>query len=43
MEKAGGLRDGGAFWDRMATSPCGNSVMDEDRHLIRRWNEFITT
>jgi len=43
MEKAGGLRDGGAFWDRMGNIAVWNSVMDEDRHLIRRWNEFITT
>lgn len=43
MEKAGNTRDGGAFWDRMGNIAVWNSVMDEDRYLIRRWNEFITT
>jgi putative spermidine/putrescine transport system substrate-binding protein len=43
MEKAGGVRDGGAFWDRLGNIAVWNSVMDEDRYLTRRWNEFITT
>ena len=43
MEKAGNMRDGGAFWDRMGNIAVWNSVMDEDRYLTRRWNEFITS
>jgi putative spermidine/putrescine transport system substrate-binding protein len=43
MEKAGGVRDGGGFWDRMGNIAVWNSVMDEDRYLTRRWNEFITS
>jgi putative spermidine/putrescine transport system substrate-binding protein len=43
MEKAGSTRDGGAFWDRMGNIAVWNSVMDEDRYLTRRWNEFITS
>ena len=43
MEKAGGSRDGGAFWERMGNIAVWNSVMDEDRYLTRRWNEFITS
>jgi putative spermidine/putrescine transport system substrate-binding protein len=43
MEKAGRSRDGGAFWDRMGNIAVWNSVMDEDRYLTRRWNEFITS
>jgi len=43
MEKAGNTRDGGAFWDRMGNIAVWNSVMDEDRYLTRRWNEFITS
>jgi len=43
MEKAGATRDGGAFWDRMGNIAVWNSVMDEDRYLTRRWNEFITS
>jgi putative spermidine/putrescine transport system substrate-binding protein len=43
MEKAGRARDGGAFDDRMGHVAVWNSVMDEDRYLTRRWNEFITS
>jgi putative spermidine/putrescine transport system substrate-binding protein len=35
MEKAGCTRDGGAFWDRMGNVAVWNTVMDEDRYLIR--------
>ncbi len=42
MEKAGNKRDGGSFWERMGNIAVWNSVMDEDRYLTRRWNEFIT-
>ncbi len=41
MEKAGAARDGGSFEDRMGAVACWNSVMDEDRYMVRRWNEFI--
>ena len=43
MEKAGNVRDGGAFWDRLGNIAVWNAVMDEDRHLTRKWNEFITS
>ena len=43
MEKAGRKRDGGAFWERMGSIAVWNTVMDEDRYLTRRWNEFITS
>ncbi len=43
MEKAGRSRDGGGFWQRMGNIAVWNSVMDEDRYLTRRWNEFITS
>ena len=42
MEKKGATRDGGALWERRAMSPSGTRVMDEDRYLTRRWNEFIS-
>jgi putative spermidine/putrescine transport system substrate-binding protein len=41
MEKAGAVRDGGAFADRMGRVACWNAVMDEDRYMVRKWNEFI--
>ncbi|TIX19233.1 MAG: ABC transporter substrate-binding protein, partial [Mesorhizobium sp.] len=41
MEKAGAVRDGGSFVERMGKVACWNSVMDEDRYMVKRWNEFI--
>jgi putative spermidine/putrescine transport system substrate-binding protein len=41
MEKAGQVRDGGSFEDRMGAVACWNAVMDENRHMVRKWNEFI--
>jgi putative spermidine/putrescine transport system substrate-binding protein len=43
MEKAGNTRDGGSIWQRLGNIAVWNSVMDEDRYLTRRWNEFITS
>ncbi len=41
MEKAGAVRDGGSFNDRMGAVACWNAVMDENKYLVRKWNEFI--
>jgi putative spermidine/putrescine transport system substrate-binding protein len=41
IESAGAVRDGGSFWTRMGSVACWNSVMDEDRYMVRKWNEFI--
>jgi putative spermidine/putrescine transport system substrate-binding protein len=41
MEKAGTVRDGGSFADRMGAVACWNAVMDENRYMVRKWNEFI--
>jgi putative spermidine/putrescine transport system substrate-binding protein len=41
--KAGEVRDGGSFDQRMGNVAVWNSVMDEDRYLTRKWNEFIST
>jgi putative spermidine/putrescine transport system substrate-binding protein len=41
METAGAVRDGGSFYDRMGAVACWNAVMDENTHLVRKWNEFI--
>jgi putative spermidine/putrescine transport system substrate-binding protein len=42
MDKAGSTRDGGAFWERMGKVACWNTVMDEDRYMVRRWNDFVS-
>ena len=41
IEKAGAVRDGGSFEDRMGKVACWNSVMDENQYMVRKWNEFI--
>ncbi|MGE0005733.1 MAG: PotD/PotF family extracellular solute-binding protein [Parvibaculaceae bacterium] len=43
MEKPGAIRDGGAYAERTGNFACWNTVMDEDKYLIRRWNEFIAS
>ncbi|MFT6222495.1 MAG: putative spermidine/putrescine transport system substrate-binding protein [Paracoccaceae bacterium] len=41
MEKAGAVRDGGSFYERMGAVACWNAVMDENQYMVRKWNEFI--
>ncbi len=41
MEKAGTKRDGGSFEERMGAVACWNAVMDENRYMVQKWNEFI--
>jgi putative spermidine/putrescine transport system substrate-binding protein len=43
MEDAGHVRDGGSFWERMGNIACWNTLMDENRYMIRRWNEFVAS
>ena len=43
MEDRGHVRDGGAFWERMGHVACWNTLMDENRYMIRKWNEFIAS
>ena len=41
LEKAGAVRDGGSFAERMGRVACWNSAMTEDRYLVQKWNEFV--
>lgn len=43
MEQVGRARDGGSFEQRMGNIACWNTVMDEDRYMIQRWNDFISS
>ena len=43
MEGPGAKRDGGSFYDRMGAVACWNAVMDENQHMVRKWNEFIAS
>ena len=42
IDKTGAVRDGGAFMERMGHVACWNSVMDQDRYMVGKWNEFIS-
>jgi len=43
LEKAGALRDGGSYEDRMGKRcPAGMPSMDENDYMVRKWNEFIS-
>lgn len=41
IESKGAVRDGGSFEERMGNVVCWNSVMQEQTHLVQKWNEFI--
>ncbi len=41
LEKAGAIRDGGSYEERMGGVACWNAVMDENDYMVRKWNEFI--
>jgi putative spermidine/putrescine transport system substrate-binding protein len=41
IESTGAVHDGGSFWDRMGRVSVWNTVMDEDRYMVRKWNEFV--
>ncbi len=43
MEKPGAVRDGGSYAERTGNFACWNTVMDEDKYLVQRWNEFIAS
>ena len=43
LEKAGGVRDGGSYTERMGAISCWNAVMDENAYLVRKWNEFVAS
>ena len=41
LEKAGAVRDGGSFEERMGKVVVWNSTMEEQVYLVQKWNEFI--
>ena len=41
IAEPGEIRDGGSYWERMGSVAVWNTVMDEDRYMVRKWNEFI--
>ena len=41
LEKAGAVRDGGSYNERMGAVACWNAVMDENEYMVKKWNAFI--
>ncbi|CAG2146678.1 ABC transporter substrate-binding protein [Ralstonia mannitolilytica] len=41
LTKAGSVRDGGSYEQRMGGIACWNAVMDENEYMVRKWNEFV--
>ncbi|ORE94380.1 twin-arginine translocation pathway signal [Stappia sp. 22II-S9-Z10] len=43
LAKAGEVRDGGSYQDRLGAISCWNAVMDENVYMVRKWNEFVAS
>jgi len=43
LASAGEVRDGGSYETRMGGVACWNAVMDENRYMVRKWNEFVAS
>jgi putative spermidine/putrescine transport system substrate-binding protein len=41
LEKAGKVRDGGSYEQRMGGIACWNALMDENTYMVQKWNEFV--
>ncbi len=41
LAKAGSVRDGGSYEQRMGGIACWNAVMDENAYMVQKWNEFV--
>ena len=41
LHKAGGVRDGGSYEQRMGAISCWNALMDENTYMVQKWNEFV--
>lgn len=41
IDGPGAVRDGGSFSERMSKIACWNTSMDNDRYLVRKWNDFV--
>ena len=41
LAKAGDVRDGGAYMERVGKVACWNSGIDENQYMVRKCKEFI--
>ena len=43
LASKGEIRDGGSYEDRMGGVACWNATMDENKYMVRKWNEMIAS
>ena len=43
LAAVGEVRDGGSYEDRMGGVACWNATMDENKYMVRKWNEMIAS
>ena len=43
LASKGEIRDGGSYNDRMGAVACWNATMDENKYMVRKWNEMIAS
>tara|TARA_E500000178_G_scaffold338874_1_gene379691 strand:- start:252 stop:1529 length:1278 start_codon:yes stop_codon:yes gene_type:complete len=43
LASAGEKRDGGSYEDRMGGVACWNATMDENKYMVRKWNEMVAS
>ena len=43
LASVGEVRDGGSYEDRMGSVACWNATMDENKYMVRKWNEMIAS
>ena len=41
LGSVGEVRDGGSYEDRMGGVACWNATMDENKYMVRKWNEMV--
>ena len=43
LASKGEIRDGGSYEARMGGVACWNATMDENKYMVRKWNEMIAS
>jgi putative spermidine/putrescine transport system substrate-binding protein len=43
LASKGEVRDGGSYEARMGAVACWNATMDENKYMVRKWNEMIAS
>ena len=41
LASVGEIRDGGSYEERMGGVACWNATMDENKYMVRKWNEMV--